>query len=490
MFTRHTSSNFYHVVAIFCVTCLAMIFSSIAHGASDRSVKKDKVVKHWTAEKRKAAIPRDFYLNESGQSFMADGQGGMTPYGQSISSGPVQRAKPSGNNDTTGPTISNRSPADGATIGSSATFSADVVDDGSGVRSVVFVIRYPSGNTESFNGANSGDTWSVNLQGFTDGNWAWWIDAKDGAKRGGNLTRSSEFALTVSTGSEPPPEPPSEGTITNSAWTGGGAVQTAAGRIYFEMPGNAKRKGPWSGYVCSGTIVEDTASDRAVILTAAHCLYDDTNKAFARNVLFIPNQAGTTGSGTDTNCSNDPLGCWVPDFAVVDTHWTTRVFPDNIPWDYGYYVVNDIGAHQGSGAEALQTAAGFLPISFTAPYFNDGDPGPGSLDYTHALGYSYSDDPNFMYCAEDMTTEGSSNWWLANCGLSGGSSGGPWIQPMTDGSGPVMSVNSWGYTTSPGMAGPFLHSSSANCLYVMANGTDFSAIPTTDGDEGVIVTCP
>ncbi|MFP6837769.1 MAG: NAD(P)H-dependent oxidoreductase subunit E [Pseudomonadales bacterium] len=51
------------------------------------------------------------------------------------------------------------------------------------------------------------------------------------------------------------------------------------------------------------------AASSSTILTAAHCVYDDVHNAFARNVLFIPNQADTTGSATDLNCNNDPLGC-------------------------------------------------------------------------------------------------------------------------------------------------------------------------------------
>lgn len=41
---------------------------------------------------------------------------------------------------------------------------------------------------------------------------------------------------------------------------------------------------------------------------------------------------------------------------------------------------------------------------------------------------------------------------------------------MTNGSGPVISVNSWGYTSSPGMAGPTLYDSSASCLFGEAIG--------------------
>ena len=58
--------------------------------------------------------------------------------------------------------------------------------------------------------------------------------------------------------------------------------------------------------------------------------------------------------------------------------------------------------------------------------------GPGAPDYTHGMGYSYSDDPNFMYCAEDMENMDAANWWLPSCDLSGGSSGGGWFQPFDE----------------------------------------------------------
>jgi hypothetical protein len=151
-------------------------------------------------------------------------------------------------------------------------------------------------------------------------------------------------------------------------------------------------------------------------------------------------------------------------------------------------VVNDSGAHEGapSSSDSLEAAAGALPISFGEPYADDGEDTATSPDFTHALGYSYSEDPKLMYCAEQMTTEGSANWWLPSCELSGGSSGGPWVQPMdvASGNGPVISVNSWGYTTSPGMAGPKLYGSSAQCVYGEANALDWSEVGTADGDAG------
>ena len=275
--------------------------------------------------------------------------------------------------------------------------------------------------------------------------------------------------------------------MTNAEWTSGGTVQSAAGRLYFGMPNNSKRKGPWTGYVCSGTVATDSTGNRSVIITAAHCVYDDSNKAFARNVMFIPDQADTSGSGTDLNCSNDPMGCWVPSFGVVDANWTTRTFPDNIAWDYAFYVVSDSGAHLGTQAssDALDGVAGSLAVSFDAVNVDDGTTGATSPDFTYALGYSYNEDPKFMYCAEDMTTNGAVNWWLPSCGLSGGSSGGPWVQDKGTGGGPIISVNSWGYTTSPGMAGPKLVGTSAQDVFGLAKSKCLPTADPSDGEAGV-----
>jgi len=411
-----------------------------------------------------------------------------TPGNQSIS----PFGKPSGGSgDTTGPTISNMNPAAGATIGASYTFSATVTD-ASGVRSVTFKIQKGNSTAQSFSATRSAgsDTWSVSLQGFTDGTWSWWVEAKDKASKGGNTSTSGTVGFTVNTSGG------SSGsgggsTVTNAQWTAGGTVQTVAGRLYFEMPNNAQRSGPWTGYVCSGTVAADGTSGRSAIVTAAHCVYDDAHKAFARNVMFIPDQAHTSGSGTDHNCSNDPIGCWLPSFGVVDVNWTTRTFPDNIAWDYAFYVVDDSGAHQQgitTSSDALDSV-GSLTLSFASPYH---DVNNSNVDFTYALGYSYSEDPKFMYCAEDMTTNGTFNWWLPSCGLSGGSSGGPWVQPMdtTAGSGPIISVNSWGYTNSPGMAGPKFYGTSTSCVFESAKSTSFGSVTSLDGDAGKAVTCP
>ena len=432
---------------------------------------------YWTQSRRADAQPRDLVLDDRGLAYIQAADGSLRPHGHSTPAEPtdlraVPTARPTkpggggggtgGTSDTTAPVITEMLPAQGATVADPAAFSATVTD-ASGVKSVTVYVANGAQTWSFAASALGGDRWGVSLTGLTDGSWTWWATATDTAKRGGNSATSTRVDFTVST--VPAPDP--GGIVTNAAWSAGGAVQSAAGRIYFEMPANTA-KTRWNGYVCSGTVVTDGTTGRSVILTAAHCVYDDAYKAFARNVLFIPDQAGTTGTGTDRDCSNDLYGCWEPSFGVVDDDWTTRVFPDNIPWDYAFYVVGDVGAHVGDQpvSEVLDAAVGSLPASFAAPTAGQ---------VTHALGYSYSEDPEFMYCAEPMAHLDAANWWLASCGLSGGSSGGPWIQPMNeDGGGPIISVNSWGYTNQPGMAGPKLAGTSASCLFGVAKSVDLN----------------
>jgi hypothetical protein len=464
-------------LAISASTLVFLAAPGHASAQSDRGLeaRATRAIQHWTPERRAAASPRDLVIDERGLGYLRGPGGELTPHGHNT---PAQMA--AGVKDTTPPSISGMSPANGATVGAAVSFSATVTD-ASGVKSVSIAVRQGSGQPQTFAATQgAGGTWSVNLSGFTNGAWSWYVVAKDNAKPA-NTTTSPTLAFTVDTGGGGG----GGDTIVNSPWTGGGVVQQAVGRIYFEMPSNS-RLTRWAGYVCSGTVSNDATTGRSIIITAAHCVYDDAYKAFARNVLFIPNQDGTTGTGTDLNCANDPIGCWSPDFGVVDVNWTTRTFPDNVAWDYAYYVVNDSGAHSNGIApapSALDAAVTPMDVSFSAAAI-----GP----VTNALGYSYSEDPNFMYCADPMEALDAVNYWLPNCGLSGGSSGGPWAQPfsVSTGNGTIISVNSWGYTNQPGMAGPKLAGTSASCMFARAKSGPLG-LSYADGSAGIVVSgCP
>jgi hypothetical protein len=465
-----------------CAVAVAGVTPTIEAAGSPPASASDhaRIVAHWTPQRMAAAIPRELLMDERGQGYLRRPDGSLEPYGHTAVAAalPVPMAKPTG--DKTPPTITNLDPANGATINANAyTFKATVTD-ASGLRSVSFKVGKPGATRQSFSAAlTSNDVWAVSLQGFSDGDWVWNVVAKDKA---GNTATSPDAAFTVDT-SGGGGGGGSSNVVANAQWTSGGIVQTAVGRLYFEMPANSQRT-RWNGYVCSGTVVTDATEGRSVIQTAAHCVYDDVNKAFARNVMFIPDQAHTRGSGTDLNCSNDPLGCWTPSFGVVDANWTSRTFPDNVQWDYAYYVAYD-GVHTAGFADkggVLDAAAGSLVISFSWPAF---DVANSDTDYTHALGYSYSDDPNLMYCAEDLHQLDTANWWLGSCGLSGGSSGGAWVQPLKSGTGPLISVNSWGYTNQPGMAGPKLVGTTAQSVFTCATQKSLSGTPA-DGDEGLV----
>jgi hypothetical protein len=457
-------------------TALAAGSAANAAPPDDRG---DEVAAYWTPARVAAAQPRDLVVDARGRGYLRGRDGALTPHGHNtpyaltqVTIGtPIQHAKPGGGSDTSGPTITDPEPPAGSVQGETVTFSA-AVSDPSGVRSVTVVITLPGGATQSFAAGNlGGGRYGATITGFTEGNWAYTILAKDGSRGGGNTSSLGPIAFSVGSGGGGG----GDGVVANAHWTSAGDIVHAAGRILFEMPTIRGNRTTWDYYVCSGTAVGDTNSGSSVIVTAAHCVYDDVAKMFARNVLFIPNQDGSTGA-TDLDCGNDPIGCWAPSHGVVDVNWTTRTFPDNVEWDYAYYVVPDADSHSGAGTNtSLSAAVDELTIGFDSA---------AAGQYTHALGYSYSDDPNFMYCAEDLGVETPDvNWWLASCGLSGGSSGGPWVQPMnTDtGSGPIVSVNSWGYTNQPGMAGPVLDGS-AECVFATANDA-----ATTPVERGVVV---
>lgn len=366
--------------------------------------------------------------------------------------------------------------------------------DVSGVSRVDFKV----GSSTFFGTPVREKAWGVNLKFGGEGVWTNQVVAKDGAAKGGNTATSPATKFTVRAAPSGDGGGGGGGTdpvqlVTEAPWdpskTGTDAVSKASGRIYFEMPTitTYRKRGTtitWNGYVCSGTVASDgDVGGRSVIITAAHCVYDDVSKMFARNVMFIPNQNATTGTGTDGDCGNDPMGCWVPSFGVVDTEWTNKTFPANIPWDYAFYVVDDAGAHLGTAVSSnhqLDVVAGSLLVQFTPPE---------SGTFTHALGYSYSQDPSLRYCAENLGVESSyQDWWFGSCSLSGGASGGPWVQPLTEGTGPIVSVNSWGYTTQPGMGGPRLSDNTAACRFADAKTEDLSLAEKADGQQGFIGT--
>ena len=263
------------------------------------------------------------------------------------------------------------------------------------------------------------------------------------------------------------------------------------------------------GRVCTGTVVTDNVTGRSLILTAGHCIYNRENEGFMRNVLFIPDQRNTSGEATDAVCTNDPYGCWVPQFGVIDSRFVTyarrdseqaRDTPEHLKysnsasliWDFGFYVVPDMAAHRAgdpSVPEALDEAVSTYDIRFDTPLYDDG---VSDVAWTSIFGYEQQYDPELRYCSNAITTE---YLWLSYnrsksiCSLQGGASGGPWIYNFdkNTGSGVIVSVSSVAAQFGYGIWGPKFEEASAECVFDYAREASFDSVLQQDGQAGLML---
>jgi len=157
-----------------------------------------------------------------------------------------------------------------------------------------------------------------------------------------------------------------------------------------------------------------------------------------------------------------------------------------------YYVVDDDGAHTGNDFGCDNDALdclGDIEADFENPTAMKFD-----TDRIHAVGYPYDQDPNFMFCSDIVSldidtsvTPSESYPWVANCEMTGGSSGGAWIKNVEDDNPKIVSVNSWGFVSSPGMSGPRL-GTPAQCVFNIAMQKKIGEMQTAeDGYEGIVV---
>ncbi|HEY0443816.1 MAG TPA: hypothetical protein VGC90_06325 [Candidatus Limnocylindrales bacterium] len=250
------------------------------------------------------------------------------------------------------------------------------------------------------------------------------------------------------------------GNVTGASWTNGGAILRASGKVYFEMGGSA--------WVCSGTAANDSRSGFALVLTAGHCAYDETNGGFATNWLFIPD---FDGAPTFT-CASTVFGCWTATALVVhdgfasagsfNTQATTH--------DFAFAVVGPGGK---SGTAQLDSTVGSLPIAFG---------GVSTNDVLDAFGYpaagKYHGD-DLTYCAGPLSpdTRNASATWGMSCDMTGGASGGPWLSAFARaiGTGTLSSLNSYGYSGIRAMYGPKFNADT-QAVYAAADGATTNTI--------------
>jgi V8-like Glu-specific endopeptidase len=248
-------------------------------------------------------------------------------------------------------------------------------------------------------------------------------------------------------------------TVTGASWTKGGDVVDGVGKAFFTMGSSA--------YTCSGSVAQDSRSGYSLVLTAGHCVYDETNGRFATNWIFIP-AWGTSPTGfSGTNCSTysgTAYGCWSASALVVHSGYATAGgFNEQATvHDFGFAIVG-AGGHSGTQLDA------------TVPDFALGVGSISRGERVYAFGYPAAQKykgNTLSYCAGNTIEDGwndNQTWGLA-CDMTGGSSGGAWFADFneTTGAGTLGSLNSYGYSGVKNMYGPKFNSDTQD-VYSTAN---------------------
>jgi V8-like Glu-specific endopeptidase len=275
-----------------------------------------------------------------------------------------------------------------------------------------------------------------------------------------------DFAFdTVSGYHVVPQAKPGGGSGTGASWPNGlGKVYRATGKVYFVM-GN-------SAYVCSGTALTDSRSTYSLVITAGHCVYDETSggglSGFATNWLFIPQ----FDSSPTFTCANTAYGCWTAQALVVNNGFASAggFNTQATHYDWGFAVV----PAGGKSNAQLDTTVGTFSHSASAMA---GGTIVDAFGYPAAQKYHGND---LVYCQGPIgfdANTGNTNYKLA-CGMTGGSSGGPWLSSFntsTGDTGTIQSLNSYGYSGQSNMYGPIFNATTTT-TYNAANGATTNTI--------------
>ncbi|HSO70262.1 MAG TPA: hypothetical protein VLQ67_11565 [Arachnia sp.] len=242
-------------------------------------------------------------------------------------------------------------------------------------------------------------------------------------------------------------------TTLGESWPGGGLVQKTTGKVLFAM-------GRYY-YVCSASVIEDGDRTRSIVVTAAHCVFDNQKGEFATNWLFIPdydsNAVALTTSGSF--CAATTYGCWTATSLVAHEGFTSqRKFNTQATLhDFAFAVVG-LGGN-GRALAQLDKTVGAQKIAFDAVAIGADT---SLFGYPAAAPYAGKE---LIYSQGPLGTDPLNNdqTYRVASDMTGGSSGGPWYAPFNEGrgSGTTMSVNSYGYSGIIAMHGPMFNDKTA-----------------------------
>ncbi len=251
-----------------------------------------------------------------------------------------------------------------------------------------------------------------------------------------------------------------------ATWTNGGTVYKGTGKVLFELGG--------SYWVCSATVVDDAIGDRSLVLTAAHCVYDNEGGGeFASHWMFIPEYDSSPVDLTidGSFCAQTTYGCWTAEHLILhDGFASAGGFNGNaILHDFAIAVV-DTGGKSKSLVEGLGTQA----IEFTA---SDKGTFVYSFGYPHAASFNR----DLRYCAGKSNVDNRlfKLTYKLECDMTAGASGGAWYSNFdaASGEGTAMSVNSYGYSGTLAIFGPKFDANTAAVYNAAATATGDTIVP-------------
>lgn len=255
--------------------------------------------------------------------------------------------------------------------------------------------------------------------------------------------------------------------IIGASWNNNGLPLTASGKVFFTFG---------SGYYqCSGSLVKDSDPDFAIVLTAAHCMFEHNKDSsgnsipggeLASNWIFVPSY--DVAQVTLTGCLGDDPKCYstsllsVRDEYKEEAGFTMRA--TQFDWGFAKITQERSGllpdettideVYGGSNAFPISDAAMVAPKEANS----FGYPAAGKYkgnDLVYSRGPISFDANNFNLTyalASDMT---------------GGCSGGPWLSdlnPTLEYTGFLRSVNSYKYGTTKFIYGPIFSNKTLETL--------------------------
>ena len=470
------------------LTSLYLVLTLARVSADLSSSKRKEALAHWTTEEMALAQPADIILDDNGNRFrmvvLGDDAGLYELVFVESADGDSRRSlQADANTGAASRKLEStlQEPADGKAFVNPRTITFQATIDAS-LSDVSLVFVDATGHETAVPVEAESGVVSEMIGGFKDGDWTWFVQ---GTSTDGSTTSTAPRAFSIENTSRRRLE--STGLADwNQGGAGGGQIQGSSGKLYFQV----KYGSTWHNSACTGTAIHDNKTGRSLILTAAHCMIEAG--VFHKNLLFIPNRDSTTDSNPNDlvhDCSKDPCGCWTPSGGVVHEEYKTTDGNAKLQYDYGFLVVDDFGAHDGTvcaGSEGLDIAVDEMTFS------TKGNDIVGESIY----GFGYPGwGANLKYCAEVATKEVTSFGdflWIEGCGLLGGTSGGPQLRNFNtaDGTGSIVSVNSWGRGSNPGMGSVIVNESAGRCLVNKAREVDFDAMETSaEGEQGVLATC-